>query len=324
LETIALLISQIVTTPDEPDGYLHRIFGEQLGLSRALNFTETSVPVSNIFGSSAKLRLVDWNTHGNPVAHICKRVFPWHQGLKTEKAPEAYEHLNMGSGAPPKELYDRSSLKHSARQVSSVINQALWNKAKWNAVAYVWSIDPDEPPYIALGFQNGNAGKAIFRELIEKLGSDDKQNRLRISIITGLNKAFPNKYGVVIGSNLPDDGGFEIGREIVSISRVHHMDNTNPTNLRMFQERFERAGKFWLMAAHWQNEQTQPTLYDTAIITKNAIRIAPAWQLGDNDLDSAAIGLEDDPIIPSTAVNAPVLRLLERRKLGFKSPYRNR
>ncbi len=35
LETIALLISQIVTTPDEPDGYLHRIFGEQLGLSRA-------------------------------------------------------------------------------------------------------------------------------------------------------------------------------------------------------------------------------------------------------------------------------------------------
>ncbi len=76
LETITLLISQIVTTPDEPDGYLHRIFGEQLGLSRALNFTETSVPVSNIFGSSAKLRLADWNTHENPVAYICKTCRP--------------------------------------------------------------------------------------------------------------------------------------------------------------------------------------------------------------------------------------------------------
>jgi hypothetical protein len=324
LETIALLISQIVTTPDEPDGYLHRIFGEQLGLSRALNFTETSVPVSNIFGASSKLRLPDWNTYENPGAYICKRAVPWHEGLIPQKAPETYKNRDMDPGAPPKELYDRSSLKHSGRQVSSVINQALWNKAKWKAVAYVWSIDPDEPPYIALAFQNGDAGKAIFRELIEKLGSDDKQNRLRISIITGLNKAFPNKYGVVIGSNLPDDSEFERGREIVSISRVHHMDNTNPMNLRMFQERFERAGKFWLMAAYWPKEQAQPILYDTTIISKNSIRIAPAWQLGDNDLDSTAIGAEDDPIIPTTVLNAPVLRLLERRKLGYKFPSRNR
>lgn len=68
------------------------------------------------------------------------------------------------------------------------------------------------------------------------------------------------------------------------------MDNTNPINLRMFKERFEHSGKLWLMAAHWPNERTQPIFYDTTIITKNAIRIAPAWQLGDNDLDSAAIG----------------------------------
>jgi hypothetical protein len=92
----------------------------------------------------------------------------------------------------------------------------------------------------------------------------------------------------------------------------------------MFQERFERAGKFWLMAAHWSEEQAQPILYDTTMITKSSIRIAPAWQLGDNDLDSAAIGPEDDPIIPTTGLDAPVLRLLERRKLGFKSPFRNR
>lgn len=320
LETIAHLISQVATTLDEPEGYLHRIFGEQLGLSRAFNFTDTSVPVSNIFGTNSKLRLADWNTDGNPTAYISKRAVPWHDGLIPEKAAEAYDSVDMGSGVPPKELYERSSLKHSARRVSSLINQALWNKAKWRAVLYIWSSDPEEPPYLALGFQDGNAGKAIFRELIEKLGYDDKQNRLRVSIITGINKAFPNKYGVVIGSNLPNGGG----REIISISRVHHMDNTNPLNLRMFRERFERTGKFWLMAAHWSNEQTQPILYNTTMITKNAIRIAPAWQLGDNDLDSAAIGPEDDPIIPTTVSDAPVLRLLERRKLGFKSPPRNR
>jgi len=318
LETIAYLISQIVTTPGDPERYLHRIFGEQLGLSRAFNFTETSVPVSNIFGASSKLRLVDWNTEENPAAYISKRVVPWHDGLIPEKAPETYDTRDMGSGAPPKELYDRSSLKHSARQVSSVINQALWDKAKWKGVLYIWSSDPNEPPYIALGFQNGDAGKAIFRELIEKLGSDDKQNRLRISIIQGVNKAFPKKYAVVIGSNLPGDGEFGRGREIVSISRIHHMDNTNPMNLKMFQERFARTGKFLLMPAQWPKEQAQPTLYNTTTVTKSSIRIVPAWQIGENDLDSEAIEAEDDPIIPPTVSDAPVLRLLERRKLGFK------
>ena len=318
LETIAHLISQIVTTPGDPERYFHRIFGEQLGLSRAFNFTETSVPVSNIFGSSSKLRLADWNTDGNPTAYISKRAVPWHDGLIPEKGPETYDTRELGSGSPPKDLYDRSSLKHSGRQVSSVINQVLWNRAKWKAVLYIWSSNPDEPPYIALGFQDGDAGKAIFRELIEKLGSEDKLNRLRISIITGVSKAFPNKYGVVVGSNLPDGGESGGGREIVSISRIHHMNNQNPMNLKMFQERFARTGKFRLMPAHWPNEQASPTLYNTTTITKSSIRIVPAWQLGDNDLDSEAIEAEDDPIIPSTVSDAPVLRLLERRKLGFK------
>jgi len=101
------------------------------------------------------------------------------------------------------------------------------------------------------------------------------------------------------------------------------MDNQNPVILKMFQERFARTGKFRLMPAHWTKEQAPSTLYNTTTITKSSIRIVPAWQLGDNDLDSAAIGPEDDPIIPATIADAPVLRLLERRKLGFRSPYRS-
>ena len=322
LETIAHLISQIVTTPDEPDAFLHRVFGEQLGLSRALNFTETSVPIANILGSSAKLRLADWNTDGNPQAYICKRIVSWYEGLIAEQPSETKGNVETGSGSLPKDVYDRSALKHSARRVSSVINQALWNKAKWKAVAYVWSADPDEPPFIALGFQDGAAGKAIFKELIEKFGSEDRDNRIRISIITGLNKAIPSKYGVVIGSNLPDDIEYKKGREIISISRVHHMDGRNPMSLRMFQERFDRSGKFWLMAAHWPDEHSQPTLYESTAILKNAIRITPAWQVGENDPDSAAFGPEDEPIIPVTVTDAPVLKMLERRKRGFN--YRNR
>lgn len=324
LNTIAHLTSQIVTTPDEPDGYFTRVFGEQLGLSRALNFTDTSVPIANVLGASAKLRLADWNLQGGPKAYICKRIAPWYEGLAAEHAFDTAQRPEVGSGLPPKELYDRSSRKHSARRVSSVINQALWDKAKWKAVAYVWSADPYEPPCIALGFRNGEAGKAIFHELIAKCGSNDREDRIRISIITGVNKAIPSKYGVLIGSNLLVDAELGEATEIVSISRVHHMDGTNPTSLKMFQDRFERTGRFWLMAADWPSDQSKPSLYGTTAILKKTIRIAPAWQVGENDPDSPAIERDDEPIIPVTVANAPILQLLERRRRIFGTNDRER
>jgi hypothetical protein len=323
LEALAQLVSQIITTVDL-DGYLERVFGKELGLSRAFNFTETSVPVSNIFGDSSKLRLADWNNNGNPTAYVARRMIPWHDGLPSDQTPGTRTTPAMGSGPPPKELLDRSSLKHSARRVSSLINMALWDRAKWSGVVYIWSANPVEEPSLALAFKDGDAGRKIFRELIEKVGTEDGQDRLRISIITGVSRAFPNKYAVVVGSNLPDEGETGDSREFVSVSRVHHMDNTNPMNLRMFQERFGRTKHFRLLPAQLPSEHREGVLFNSLEIQKNSIRIIPAWQIGENDLDSAAIGPEDDPIIPAEVPDAPVLRLFYRRKRDFQKSGRGR
>jgi hypothetical protein len=187
-----------------------------------------------------------------------------------------------------------------------------------------WSANPDEEPSLALAFKDGDTGREIFRELIEKVGTEDKQDRLRISIITGVSRAFPKKYAVVVGSNLPDVGEIGDSREYVSVSRVHHMDNTNPMNLRMFQERFGRTKCFGLLPALLPSEHREGVLFNSLEIQKKSIRIIPAWQIGENDLDSAAIGPEDDPIVPAEVPDAPVLRLVDRRRRDFPKSGRER
>lgn len=182
---------------------------------------------------------------------------------------------------------------------------------------YIWSADLDEEPFLALGFEDGDAGRGIFRELIKKLGTEDEQDRLRISIITGVSRAFPAKYAVLVGSNLPNERESIAAREIVSVSRLHYMDNTNPMNLRMFQERFARTNRFRLLPGQLPSEVRQGVLSNDLVIWKNSIRIAPAWQVGENDPDFAAISPNDDPIIPAEVTDAPVLRLLDRLKRGF-------
>jgi hypothetical protein len=44
----------------------------------------------------------------------------------------------------------------------SVIDIPLWDKAKWEAVAYAGSHDPSQPPLLALAFEDEAAAVQIF------------------------------------------------------------------------------------------------------------------------------------------------------------------
>jgi len=55
-------------------------------------------------------------------------------------------------------------------------------------------------------------------------------------------------------------------------------------------------------------------MFGDLAIMKETIQIKPAWQVGENDIDSTAIRPGDNPIIPPDATDAPVLKLFDRRK----------
>jgi hypothetical protein len=312
--TVAQLVSQIVTTSDI-NSYLEKVMGEELGLWRAINFTETSTPISNILGRQPKLRIADWNTDGKPNAYIVRRIVPWNDGQPPTNRDSNARTLTMGIGDPPKDMLDRSSLKHSARIVSSVINIPLWDKAGWGGVFYTVAMDDlEEPPGLGFIFKDGAAGRSIFEELLQKLGSKDKDDRLRISIITGIDKEDPTAYELVVGTNLPASDAGKEPREFISVSRMHRMDKPNPLNLKRFEDRVARTKRYAAFPVQAPTGENNMEMFGDLAIMKNTIRIAQAWQIGENDIDSVAIRPDDNVIIPPDVVDVPVLRLLDRRK----------
>lgn len=303
-----------IIMPRDLDKYGKRVFGDEGGLARAINFTDTAAPIRNFLGLEAKFRLADWNNVGNPKAYPVRREIPWHVGLLPTVNEETATGPIAGIGDPPKEMLDRSSAKHTSRRVFSLINQHLWAKAKWNATVYAWPEEATGEPILGLAFQNKDAGQEIFREWISKIGREDDKNRLRVSIVTGVNKDHPFAYNVVIGSNIVVPKDRLATKEIVTVSRINRMRPDKSINLDTFEERYGRVGSYLILPAFLPDVHASPELFPDLAIRKQTIRICQAWEVGENDLDSAAIGPDDSPIVPLEIRDAPVLRLLERRK----------
>jgi hypothetical protein len=240
---------------------------------------------------------------------------PWNDGLPPSNGDTNARTLTMGIGDPPKDLLNRVSLKHSARMVSSVINIPLWDKAGWRGVFYIVAMyDLDEPPGLGLIFKDGAAGRSIFEELRKKLGSEDADDRLRISIITGIDKDDPSAYELVVGTNLPASDAEGGPREIVSVSRIHRMDKPNPLNLKRFEDQVTRTKQYSVFPVQAPTGEMDMEVFGDLTIMKKTIRITPAWQISENDIDCMAIRPGDNVIIPPEAVDAPVLKLLDRRR----------
>jgi hypothetical protein len=94
-------------------------------------------------------------------------------------------------------VLDRGNTKHTERRVSALIDMPLWDRAKWKGVLYIWPLELDLEPWLALGFEDDVAARAIFAGWRVKLGEIDKEDRIRISILTGADRLNPNHYSVV-------------------------------------------------------------------------------------------------------------------------------
>jgi hypothetical protein len=311
LVTIVLSLIPAIAIVDDLEQFGKQVIKEESGLSRAVNFTETATPLRNILGESPKLRMSDWNNYETPKGFLVRRKAIWSDGLALGKQEVPSEEPVPGVGEPPKELLDRrSKMKHTDRQVHSLINVPLWERAGWHATGYIYSNDLNEPPMMALMFRDRDVGRAIFRQLREVVGNSDEGNRLRVSIITGIDKAHPSSYRVLIGSN--PAGQIRTGVEIVSIARVNAMHPDDSTNLNLFRKRFERTEAFFLLPAFASEQITNAELFYDLAILKTSIRVCSEWEIGENDVDSLAVRLNDDPVVPDGVVDIPFLRLVER------------
>lgn len=321
LQRLVIEVAFRFTVVDDLDSYLKQLVGDELGLGRAFNFAEMAISVGNILGEKPKLQLADWEADVKGKRFPLERDASWDQGLeqKDETDREEPTLLQPGEGDAPEWLFEVDKLKHRDRQVLSLINIPLWDKAKWQSALYI--TPPGYPPYLALGFRNAEAGQSIFRGWRSKIGMIDQHEQLRVSIITGIDKRHPANYRLVIGSNINSPQRDPKTNHFLMVYRMHTLEPSDTKNLDNFLKRYNRVGKYILLPAHVIDEDTMPTPFWDLMIGKQELRVCPAWQLGEHDPDVCAIREGEDPIIPEGVEDAPVLKALKRfsKRAGRKN-----
>ena len=101
------------------------------------------------------------------------------------------------------------------------------------------------PPWMVLGFENGEAAAEILTQLVRDIGAEDLENRLRITIVKGISKRNPTHYRVVIGSNV--DAG-DVKKFGAVMFRVHTMTPNSTHNLDRFLAAYEKLGAYLVLA----------------------------------------------------------------------------
>lgn len=157
--------------------------------------------------------------------------------------------------------------------------------------------------------------------MAETTGTVDRDERLRVSIITGIDKAHPASYRIVIGVNPSLIKVRASGAHFVMISRINTMEPPDSRNLNFFLKEFKRIGKYILLPAHFVGESKMPRFFIELGIQKSKLYVRPAWQIDKNDFDISGISEDDDFIVPDGVKDPPVVRALQqiskfRRGLG--------
>ena len=286
--------------------WLEKIVRRERGFARALIFGDVLTLDRSIFGETSRVHLTDWLEQDDQSYPVLRKI-PWR---KTCDPGIAVKPPKFGVGPPPVGWMDGERLRHTDRRVLSPIDSPLWDRAKWRGVLFDWS--PYATPTLAIGFEDGKAGEAIFRVWKERWGDEDENEDLRLAIIIGVSKQNPAKYAIVVGPRLRHPAEDE-NKVIMQVSRIHQMTPSTSVNLENFIAAYNRSGRFFLAPA-WISVSGEILGMPSAqfAIVKRQLDIREAWQIGENDPDSAALHEDDEPIVPAGVIDPPVNKALMR------------
>jgi hypothetical protein len=316
LELVSTVMARSIMIP-ELDKNLNELFHEEHGLDRSISFTGSFVTIGNVLGYKPKTNLADW-LKPNAKEYDLKRSEPWNGDILRSKEETNQKStklpLTPSKEDIPSDLIDPEKTKHTQMKTISLIRETLWDKAGWNGTAFLVSADSSVPPILAPTFKNREIAKQIFAQWRSEIGVRDEAEQIRISIIRGIDKKNPYFYRVVIGSN-PDTSLPMSGiRYAVFVNRVHTMEPSSNENLERFLRSYNSFGQYFLVPAVANTDMTSIDPILDHDIAKREMYVKDAWEIGKNDLESAAIYNDDDPIIPDRVKNPPIVELLQLKR----------
>ncbi|MXY94677.1 MAG: hypothetical protein F4Y42_14645 [Caldilineaceae bacterium SB0664_bin_27] len=293
-----------------PEGWAEQAIGKERGFSRALTSGNSLALTRSLFGEPVEVKLSDWIKQDDQNYEVL-RDRPW-RTEKTASESNSMESVKFSSDSPPASLFEREHLKHTDQRVLTPIDTHLWNRALWRGTVFERSLDPGNPPILAIGFEDGEAGNEIFRAWKGRWGNIDEDNMIRVVIITGLSERKPADYAVAVGPNFRHMA--ETGKKAFTvISRVNRMSPPSSMNLDNFITAYREAGSFFLAPVLLStSKQIVGVPSRQLAIAKWQLDIRKAWQIGDNDPDISVLSEDDDPIIPPGVSDPPVHKALRQ------------
>lgn len=290
------------------DAWFEKIAGRERGFSRALTFGDIITLDRNILGQTSRMHLTYWMRLDDQI-YVVLRDRPW-RPEKSADVGGSIESPKFGSGSPPAGLIDREQLKHTDQRISSPIDIPLWDRAKWRGILFARF--PDASPIFAIGFEDREAGQAIFRVWKERWGDVDEDDALRVAVITGLSRKNPAEYAVVVGPSFQHVAGEE-QKLVRYVSRIQRMTPDNSRNLENFLQFYNSMGCFFLAPTQISTDGTTLEMPSRQhALLKRKLDVRQAWQIGENDPDIAVLYKDDEPIVPEGVTDPPVNTVLRR------------
>ncbi|WP_166415953.1 hypothetical protein [Cochlodiniinecator piscidefendens] len=295
LEFCANTLGAIAALP-EPEGTLEHMVTQENLFERTISFSFAHFAQSRVLGK--------YLSSLDDLSHLVVKSYP-----PLEPIPKIVPQ-NLGESEKPQEKKDVESdipdifsppRKHSELSVSSVINTHLWDQAGWGGVLYAHSGPMDtQPPLLGLSFESKEMASSIFKEWNEKFGRKDVEDRIRISIIRGIDADNRHHYRAHVTQSIdPERNVAEERKMVVSVSRLNTMEPDSSTNLDGFLEQFEKFGMFFLVPAVISASGREPELLLSQSILRRNLHIRQAWEIEENDPDFVAIRNSDNMVTPS-------------------------
>ena len=269
----------------------------ELILDRVVSFSNAVITHNRVFGKGAS-KLADLSHEGDTSFEEMDAPAP----PQSSASSRSGEDCDGGQGAEfPK------TFRHDKLGIHSVINSHLWDEAGWRGVFYVSHVE-GLPPLMALGFENDEKGRAIFRAWRKEFGEIDQNNAICVSILNGIDQKEPLAYRAHISKNLEHlDGDEKSDRMMIFLARMQTMFPTTRINLESFLEDFARKGSFFIAPAHFDGsvDIKDVKLHMELRVEKEHLEVTDSWKVGPGDQAMMGILPDDEIIVPEGVSNPP-------------------
>jgi len=185
-----------------------------------------------------------------------------------------------------------------------VMDLDLWSSAVWNGVGYAFS--EEGIPLLGIVFLEESFGTNIFKKWTKEISSDDSENRIGVSLITGLIASDPTAYRVGVYNNYQHRGNTaRIGEPFLTINKSKDMLKTDIKHRDHFLSEFEKVGYYLLAPMTIHPTTKTAVIHDSFAILKHDLNVQEAWMITPDTINMCLMRPEDNPIVPEGITEVP-------------------